>query len=225
MIDETIYVDPCMIWLAEYSHALLYCCSKVCTKPRSPTAVRNSGCATKSTTSSDTASIIEPFPTSLDYAKSFQHLIRDADGVALFWQYLKNEHIEHANILQFWFACEGLRKQQEDAKIMRLAGLIHRKFFLKYTSLIPDDVKQKVDDLVMSSKCPYPPLTLFESVQAAIGHFLATTSYLNFIKSDKYLQYVNAKNSTNNDRQIAPNNAISSLASSQLMPTFQDDIQ
>lgn len=43
-----------------------------------------------------------------------------------FVQYLEAEGKQHSDALDFWFACEGLRKQEEADKIMQLVKLIYK---------------------------------------------------------------------------------------------------
>lgn len=42
------------------------------------------------------------------------------------FQYLESEGKQHSDALDFWFACEGLRKQQGVDKIMQLVKLIYK---------------------------------------------------------------------------------------------------
>uniref|UniRef100_A0AAR5PLV3 Axin n=1 Tax=Dendroctonus ponderosae TaxID=77166 RepID=A0AAR5PLV3_DENPD len=209
-------------------------------KPSSPTPLQNYGSASNPTTSfktassqsqpsnpsSDAATVRSP-PACLNWAKSLHCLFQDAEGVKLFRQYLDSECIQHSNALKFWFACEGLRKQQEVDKIMQLVRVIYRKFILKYTLPIPEDVREKIGDIVKSSECLYPPVTLYDSVQAQIENLLLTTTYPNFLKSDMYLQYVEkAQNSMGNESTSEFSTDFSNLASGvDLLPTLHEDVE
>ncbi|XP_019762015.2 axin isoform X2 [Dendroctonus ponderosae] len=209
-------------------------------KPSSPTPLQNYGSASNPTTSfktassqsqpsnpsSDAATVRSP-PACLNWAKSLHCLFQDAEGVKLFRQYLDSECIQHSNALKFWFACEGLRKQQEVDKIMQLVRVIYRKFILKYTLPIPEDVREKIGDIVKSSECLYPPVTLYDSVQAQIENLLLTTTYPNFLKSDMYLQYVEkAQNSMSNESTSEFSTDFSNLASGvDLLPTLHEDVE
>lgn len=87
----------------------------------------------------------------------------------------------------------GCRKKTFiDLKLI-FCDLFFRKFILKYSLPIPEDVREKIGDIVKSSECLYPPVTLYDSVQAQIENLLLTTTYPSFLKSDMYLQYVEVK--------------------------------
>lgn len=65
-------------------------------------------------------------PACLRWAKALHHLLEDPDGVTLFREYLQAEGRPHADALDFWFACEGLRKQSEPEKIGQLIKVIYK---------------------------------------------------------------------------------------------------
>jgi hypothetical protein len=64
-------------------------------------------------------------PPYLRWARNLHSLLEDPDGVQLFKRYLKQEGQPHADTLDFWFACEGLKKQDPD-KINQLVKVIYR---------------------------------------------------------------------------------------------------
>lgn len=82
----------------------------------------NSRSSSKNCTSSENS----PPPACLKWANSLHSLLQDPDGVKLFHQYLESEGQHHADTLDFWFACEGLRKQTATEKIHQLVKVIYR---------------------------------------------------------------------------------------------------
>ncbi|CAG9763118.1 unnamed protein product [Ceutorhynchus assimilis] len=168
-------------------------------------------------------------PACLRWAQSLHALLQDVEGVKLFRQYLESEGKQHADALDFWFACQGLRKQQGLDKIMQLVKLIYKKFFVKSVLPVADEVRKEIGQIVKSSQCLEPPVTLFDRVQAQIEHLIVTTTYPNFLKSDMYLQFVeNAQSSTSssgsNSSDFSSSNEILNLASAlDPLPTLHED--
>lgn len=65
-------------------------------------------------------------PACLRWAQSLNMLLDDPDGVELFRKYLQSEGKPYADLLDFWFACEGLRKQTEPELIQQLVKVIYK---------------------------------------------------------------------------------------------------
>lgn len=65
-------------------------------------------------------------PACLRWAKSLYNLLEDTDGVDLFKKYLQSEGRLHADALDFWFACEGLRKMSEPERVQQLIKVIYK---------------------------------------------------------------------------------------------------
>ncbi|XP_050302242.1 axin-1 isoform X2 [Anthonomus grandis grandis] len=168
-------------------------------------------------------------PPCLRWAHSLHALLQDGDGVKLFRQYLESEGKQHSNALDFWFACEGLRKQQGVEKIMQLVKLIYKKFFVKSQLPVPEEVRKEIGKIVKSSQCLDPPVTLFDQVQAQIEHLIVTTTYPNFLKSEMYLQYVENVQSTSSSgssSDFSSGNDLSNMASGlDPLPTLHEDME
>jgi axin 1 len=65
-------------------------------------------------------------PSCLRWARNLSSLLSDPEGVNLFRSYLAQEVPTHANPLDFWFACEGLRKQTDPERIAQFVKVIFR---------------------------------------------------------------------------------------------------
>ncbi|CAG9857901.1 unnamed protein product [Phyllotreta striolata] len=148
---------------------------------------------TTSTTSSDGSSP-PPAPACLRWADSLRRLLRDQEGVELFRRYLEGEGRRHADALDFWFACEGLRKQTAPDRIRPLVKVIYKKFFVKSALPIDEELRKEIGSALKSSQstqCLFePPVTLFDRAQSAIERLIDRTTYPNFLESDMYLEYL-----------------------------------
>nr|CAD7441682.1 unnamed protein product [Timema bartmani] len=131
-------------------------------------------------------------PPYVRWARNLHSLLEDPDGVELFRRYLEQEGKPHADTLNFWFACEGLKKQQDPDKITQLIRVIFRSFFLKAQLAISEPLRREVNrrikeggrDLGLAGD-------VFDAVQVEVENLINDTTYPNFLKSDLYLQHVN----------------------------------
>lgn len=63
-------------------------------------------------------------PPYLRWAQHLHFLLEDSDGVQLFRSFLKQEG--QLDTLDFWFACEGLKKQTDQERVIQLVKVIYR---------------------------------------------------------------------------------------------------
>lgn len=68
--------------------------------------------------------------------------------------------------------------------------ILFRRFFVKSTLPINEDLRKEIGKNLKSSACLDPPVTLFDEAQAQILNIISNTTYPNFLKSDMYLQYI-----------------------------------
>ncbi|XP_028131949.1 axin-1 isoform X1 [Diabrotica virgifera virgifera] len=181
----------------------------------------NSRSSSKNGTSSDNS----PPPACLKWANSLHALLQDPDGVKLFHLYLESEGQHHADALDFWFACEGLRKQTAREKIHQLVKVIYKKFFVKSALPIDDELRKEIGKNIKSSQCLEPPVMLFDKAQAIVEKLIDETTYPNFLKSDMYLQYLeNIQNLSSSSSDFG--NEFSNLANGpDPLPTLHEDME
>ncbi|XP_057665598.1 axin-1 isoform X1 [Diorhabda carinulata] len=181
----------------------------------------NSRSSSKNGTSSDNS----PPPACLKWANSLQSLLQDPDGVRLFHIYLESEGQHHADALDFWFACEGLRKHTAREKIQQLVKVIYKKFFVKSALPLDDELRKEIGKNIKSSQCLEPPVTLFDKAQAIVKQSIDKTTYPNFLKSDMYLQYLeNVQNLSSSSSDFG--NDYSNLANGpDPLPTLHEDME
>lgn len=133
-------------------------------------------------------------PPYLKWAQTLRHLLQDVEGVELFNRFLQQERCEDS--LNFWFACEGLKKQPPDKpeRIQQLIKVIFRKYLRSHNGLHIDNATRKIiTDKVgngTSAQGFLPDRTIFDAAQREVEHHISTSTYPNFLKSDIYLQYV-----------------------------------
>lgn len=149
-------------------------------------------------------------PSCLRWAESLHFLLEDPEGVHLFQHYLESECPPHVDALDFWFACQGLRNQSTPDKIQQLVKVIYRKFFVKSSLPIDEELRKEVGKNMNSPQCLEPPVILFDQAQARIEQLIGETTYPNFLKSDSYLQYIeNVQNPSNGSSSEFSSNELS----------------
>nr|XP_023025765.1 axin isoform X1 [Leptinotarsa decemlineata] len=165
-----------------------------------------------------------PPPACVKWAQSLHSLLQDPDGVKLFQQYLESEGQHHADTLDFWFACEGLRKQTAREKIHQLVKVIYKKFFVKSALPIGEELRKEIGKQIKSSQCLEPPVTLFDKAQSIVEHLIYETTYQNFLKSDLYLQNLqNVQSSSSSSSEFS--NVLSNLNVPDPLPTLHEDME
>ncbi|XP_063916138.1 axin isoform X2 [Zophobas morio] len=174
-------------------------------------------------------------PAYFTWAESLHHLLQDPDGVKLFQKYLESEGPEHANPLQFWFVCEGLKKHHDQDSIQKLVKCIYKRYFLKYALPIDDELRKQIMKKLKSPQCLEPPITLFDEAQAQIESLISKTTYPNFLKSDVYLQYIQSVENPNSgsdefssesSASSSPGNKdVGNMASGGPLPTLHEGLE
>lgn len=71
--------------------------------------------------------------------------------------------------------------------------MFFRKYIVKSALPVPEEVRKEIGQIVKSSQCLLPPVTLFDQVQTEIEQLILRTTYPNFLKSDMYLQHVEVR--------------------------------
>lgn len=169
-------------------------------------------------------------PPYMRWAQSLHHLLEDSDGVELFRTFLIQEG--QLDTLDFWFACEGLKKQSDQERVIQLVKVIYRKYLQKSQFAIPDDLRKEVNRRVKEGK-ELLHSGVFDAVQAAVEKLISHTTYPNFLKSDLYLQHVqsmqNASSSDNGESGSSSGSAGSrdppGLGAGCPLPTLHEDAE
>ncbi|CAG0893404.1 unnamed protein product [Cyprideis torosa] len=142
---------------------------------------------------------VEASPAPIRWAENLLNLLSDSDGVELFQQYLTSEGLVEQ--IDFWFACEGLKKLTDTSKIQKLVKVIY-KTYLK-NRLVPiseathNELSQRIGD-----KCD---VHVFDTAQKETEEIMARSTYINFLKSPLYLEYLSSYiSSTGSPRKFPP---------------------
>ncbi|XP_055608556.1 axin isoform X2 [Uranotaenia lowii] len=126
------------------------------------------------------------------WADKLQNLLDDGDGAELFKRFVELEGEEHANRLNFYFACEGLKQQTDPERVMQLIKAIYRKFLKrapKDSRLYVDDQMRNMIKAGLKNEMILTP-DIFDQMQADVATIISKTTYPNFLQSELYIQYV-----------------------------------
>ena len=127
-------------------------------------------------------------PSCLKWARKLTFLLEDRDGVDLFKKYVELEGGIHRDRLNFYFACEGLKQQNDSEKVRQIIGAIYR--FLKKSQLhVPDGIKQTIKTGLKDKNFVLTP-DLFDQMQQDVENVISETTYRSFLQSESYLHYV-----------------------------------
>ncbi|BET01889.1 Axis inhibition protein [Nesidiocoris tenuis] len=129
-------------------------------------------------------------PGYLLWARDLASLLSDPDGVTLFKKYLVDEGKPSSDQLDFWFAIEGLHKQTDPDRIGQFVKVIYRRYFLKSQLGISDSQRKSVQKRVNDTS--QYDTHIFDKAQAQVEKIINDTTYPNFLRSDVYLNHVQA---------------------------------
>ncbi|XP_034935348.1 axin isoform X2 [Chelonus insularis] len=151
-------------------------------------------------------------PACLRWARNLHSLLQDHDGLILFKKYL-----------DFWFACEGL-KEQAPAKRHQLIKVIYRRFLLKSPFPIPEEVRKEASRRIKEGRIDDK---VFDAVQLEVERLINETTYPNFLRSDMYLEYVQACQNPGSAGcpSSSSSREMSLSCGSNLLPTLHEDTE
>jgi hypothetical protein len=126
----------------------------------------------------------------LRWSQDFHHLIDDIEGVKLFKKYLNSEGF--GDLLDFWFACEGLKKTDDKEMIKKLINVIFKKFIMKSQAIqLTDGVKTKLMNIKYSADSNKKfDRNIFDEAQNEVEEQMKSSIYENFLRSEIYLSYM-----------------------------------
>ena len=161
-------------------------------------------------------------PPFLKWAENLNYLLEDRDGVKLYKDFLEQENCQH--LLSFWFACQGFKIMESKSKLLDLAKVIYKRYIksdklnigLEFTKPISKRIKtEDIDSYI------------FDHAQAKVERIMREETYPVFLKSDLYVQYVDANGETPKSGNQSTSNVSSGSNSvrpmSGLLPTVTED--
>lgn len=166
-------------------------------------------------------------PPYLKWAESLQNLLEDHDGVTLFKAFLMQEDIGTASV-DFWFACQGLKKQKDETETSQLLKLMRTicKRYIKGERLpfVDSETKKTVAECVTSQNETNVNVTLFDAAQSQVENYMKNETYPLFLNSNMYIQYVSREgDSPKSSNSSAGSNCASRPVSSGPLPTVKED--
>jgi len=156
-------------------------------------------------------------PPYVRWAESFRNLVSDQDGMELFAKYLKSENVYF--LLEFWFACEGLKKNNAP-DITKLVKVINKRFIREQQVPVSEDTKRIIQDRIKNKDVERD---IFDVAQNELESKMTETVYRNFLASDEYLNYVQKIQIGESDISSAKASGSHSTASSVSGRHIQDD--
>lgn len=118
----------------------------------------------------------------LSWAKSFENLLADKNGLHWFREFLKSEFSEEN--IEFWIACE----EYKHLKPQKMAAQAQKIFTQFVTQQAPREINidSRTRDLTYEN-VRHPEASTFEAAQKRIESLMGKDSYPRFIESDLYL--------------------------------------
>lgn len=160
-------------------------------------------------------------PPYLKWAESLHNLLGDPDGVQLFRSFLQQEEIGTSS-LDFWYACQGLKKQERsEEERTQMVKIIFKKL-LKGDKLpfVNSNTKKTIAENINHGTY----MTLFDDAQSQVEEYMKNDTYPLFLKSDLYVQYVAREGgSPNSSNSSSGSNSASRPVSSGPLPTLKED--
>ncbi|KAM7379003.1 hypothetical protein PAMP_004583 [Pampus punctatissimus] len=125
----------------------------------------------------------------LRWSDSFEELLKHADGVNIFSQFLRTEFSEEN--IEFWLACEEYKTIDSEAKLLSKAKYI-------YTVFIASDAPKEVNidyntKMEIQKNIAQPTKSCFEAAQMKVYSLMKKDSYPRFLHSDIYLRLTKRK--------------------------------
>lgn len=127
-------------------------------------------------------------PSFMKWAENLNYLLEDLQGVEQFRNFLDQEGLG-SYAVDFWFACQGLKKKSTGENITNVIRVIHKKYIKSdklpcISEATKKDTHEKLQKRVDLNR------DIFEEAQSEVEQDMRNNTYPLFIKSDLYVQYV-----------------------------------
>ncbi|XP_042242285.1 axin-1-like isoform X2 [Homarus americanus] len=124
-------------------------------------------------------------PPAIRWSQSLLYLLDDPQGIHLFQEYLKEE-CGTCESLNFWFACNGLRKcDHQDPS--QLVTIIWKRFIRNYAVRVTEKTYKLVNDRINARNIDR---NIFDAAQREVEEEIERSTYPSFLKSDSYLNFL-----------------------------------
>ena len=168
-------------------------------------------------------------PPHLKWAENLKYLLDDSEGVELFKEFMEHELEGGSEELQFWFACQGLKRKIDsesldttDVTITNIQKAIYKRYVRSdKVKCISKEVKKEIADKV-SSKSTLDHC-IFDAAQEEVENSMRNVTYPAFLRSDYYVQYVQNYGDSPKSSQSSGSNSARPVSQSGLLPVVHED--
>ncbi|XP_037788937.1 axin-1-like isoform X1 [Penaeus monodon] len=167
-------------------------------------------------------------PPVIRWSYSLPQLLEDSQGVQLFQEFLKEE-CGSCESLHFWFACNGLRKSTQDPS--QLVTIIWKRFIRNFVVRVSEKTYKIVNDRINARSIDR---NIFDDAQREVEEEIARSTYPSFLKSERYLLYLDAASqqaggagtdSPHTPSPGSPGNGGSGAGTGGVLPTLHEDCE
>ena len=91
---------------------------------------------------------------------------------------------------QFWFACEGLKRQWADdpEKAFQIIQVIHKKYIRAKRITVSEVIRREINDKIANKATL--DAHIFDEAQKDVENLIRNSVYANFLISEVYLSYI-----------------------------------
>ncbi|KAB7499214.1 Axin-1 [Armadillidium nasatum] len=160
-------------------------------------------------------------PPAIRWAKSLRNLLLDeeGEGAEIFRTFVHQEY-GSTDILDFWYACEGLRKGESRFEdINKIPNIIWRRYIRNRTMKVSDQTYNEIQTCIEHN--PTNP-HIFDQAQLEVEKQIYETLYRAFLMSDLYTSYLcptKKESSSPTSYDACP----PSVSCSSYLPTLHED--
>ncbi|GFN86855.1 axin-1 [Plakobranchus ocellatus] len=165
-------------------------------------------------------------PPHLKWAENLGYLLDDSEGVELFKDFMEHEWEGGSEELQFWFACQGLKRKlgsgSLDGNIIDIQKAIYKRYVRSdKVKCISKDVKKEIAQK-LSNKSAIDGC-IFNAAQEEVEDSMRNVTYPAFLRSDYYVQYVQNYGDSPKSSQSSGSNSARPVSQSGLLPVLHED--
>ena len=167
-------------------------------------------------------------PPHLKWAENLKYLLDDSEGVELFKDFMENELEGGSEELQFWFACQGLKRKIDSDSVENLdstISILQKAMYKRYVrsdkvKCISKEVKKEIAEKVGSKSIDH---NVFDAAQEEVETSMRNVTYPAFLRSDYYVQYVQNYGDSPKSSQSSGSNSARPVSQSGLLPVVHED--
>ena len=165
-------------------------------------------------------------PPHLKWAENLSYLLDDSEGVELFKDFMEHEWEGGSEELQFWFACQGLKRKlgsgSLDGNITDIQKAIYKRYVRSdKVKCISKEVKKEIAQK-LSNKSAIDG-SIFNAAQEEVEESMRNVTYPAFLRSEYYVQYVQNYGDSPKSSQSSGSNSARPISQSGLLPVLHED--